>query len=202
MHRRTAALAALALISPLAALSTASPASASPSAGDGCYPVNYGVRYEIRTASKTPVVTHAWNKVLAPGGSWSKKTTISKINYVEASVQYHSETSVGADSVIAKAEAKVGVDLRAAGSHTRSTAIEEQVSLHNSTGKNREYVVYSGTMKHYGRYKKWWCNSSTYKIETKFGNWKSWTVVSDGTVRCDLTAPNAVSRRAKNLYCG
>jgi hypothetical protein len=201
MRRRTAVVAALTLVAPLAAL-TASPASASPSAGDGCYPVRYGVRYEIRTASKTPVVTHAWNKVLAPGGSWSRKTTISRINYVEASVQYHSEASVGAQGVIAKAEAKVGIDLRAAGSHTRSKAIEEMVSLHNTTRRNREYVVYAGTMKHYGRYKQWWCNSSTYKIQTRFGSWKSWTVVSDGTVRCDLAAPNAVSRRAKSLYCG
>jgi hypothetical protein len=197
--RRTAAVAALALIGGLTATP---PAVASPSAGDGCYPVNYGVRYGIVRATRAPVVTHAWNKVLAPGGSWSKKTTITKVNQVEASVQYHSEVSVGAEKVIAKAEAKVGMDLRAAGSATRSSSIEEQVSLTNSTKQNREYVVFAGTIRHSGRYKKWWCNSSTYKVEVKYGRWKSWTVMTDGTIRCDLTAPNRVARRAKALYCG
>ena len=176
-------------------------ASASPSEGDGCYPTNYGVRYEIRSADRKPVVTHAWNKVLAPGGTWSRKTTITKINYVEASVQYHAEASAGADAVIGKAEVKVGVDLRAAGAHTRSSSYEDMVSLHNTTKQNREYVVFSGTVKHFGRYKKWWCNSD-YTVGVKFGRWRSWTVVSDGSIRCDLSAPNRVARRAKALYCG
>ncbi len=200
--RRTAVISVvLALVSSFTVLA-AGPASASPSEGDGCYPTNYGVKYEIRTATSNPVVTHAWNKVLAPGGSWNRKTTITKVNYVEASVQYHSEASIGAEKVIAKAEVKVGVDLRLAGAHTRTKSIEESVTLNNNTGKNREYVVFYGTVKHSGRYKKWWCNSSTYKVGVKYGKWKSWSVVSDGTVRCDLSAPNRVAKKAKALYCG
>lgn len=200
MRRSAAISVVLALVSSFTVLAAA-PASASPDEGDGCYPTNYGVKYEIRSATSSPVVTHAWNKVLAPGGSWNRKTTITKVNYVEASVQYHAEASIGADKVIAKAELKVGVDLRVAGSHTRTTSIEENVSIHNSTGKNREYVVFSGTVKHSGRYKKWWCNND-YTIGVKYGNWKSWSVVSDGTVRCDLSAPNRVAKKAKALYCG
>jgi hypothetical protein len=202
MNRRTVIAVALSLLTPVAVAVAAPTASASPSAGDGCYPTNYGVRYEIRTADSTPVVTHAWNKVLAPGGSWSRTTTIAKITVVEASVEYHSEASVGADTVLAKAEVKAGINLRAAGAHTRSKSIEEMVSLRNTTKRNREYVVFAGTVKHFGRYKKWTCNSSTYQVETKFGDWKSWTVISDGTIRCDLAAPNRVARKAKAKYCG
>lgn len=202
MSRRTAAAVALTLLAPGALVAAAPSASASPSEGDGCYPTNYGVRYQILSADTAPVVTHAWNKVLAPGGGWSKKTTITKIDYVEASVQYHTEVSAGADTVLAKAEVKAGVTLRAAGAHTRSSSYEEMVSLQNTTRRNREYVVFSGTVKHFGRYKKWWCNNSTYQVETEFGRWKSWTVVSDGTLRCDLEAPNRVAKRAKSLYCG
>jgi hypothetical protein len=202
MNRRTVFAVALSFLTPVAVAVAAPTASASPSAGDGCYPTNYGVHYEIRTAKSAPVVTHAWNRVLAPGSSWSRTTTIDKVTVVEASVEYHSEASAAADTVLAKAEAKAGVSLRAAGTHTRAKSFKEDVSLHNTTKRNREYVVYAGTVKHFGRYKQWTCNSSTYQVETKFGHWKSWTVKSDGTLRCDLAAPNRLATKAKAKYCG
>lgn len=160
-----------------------------------------GKRFRIETLYRSAVVTHAFNKVLAPGSQWSRTTTIEKVNVVQASVEGYVEGSVGAQGVIAKAEVKAGTKLKAAGSHTRKRAYSEHISITNSTRRNREYVVYSGTMKHFGKYRARWCGSD-YRMHTQYGKWKSWTVRSSGTIRCDLTPPNRVAAKAKRMYCG
>lgn len=168
----------------------------------GCHPPSYGVKRNIVSANSAPVVTHAFNKVLAPGSTWKRTETMEKVNYVEASVEAYAEASAGAGVILSKAEVKVGVNLKAAGSHTRRRSYSEEISIQNSTRRNREYVVYDGTMKHFGRYRERTCPYSTYQVRTTYGRWKSFTVRSSGTIRCDLRAPNAVAVRAKRLYCG
>ncbi len=171
-------------------------------AATGCYPPTYDTNHKIMTANRTPVVTHALTKVLSPGSSWSRTVTVEKINYVEASVEAYAEASAGAGVVLAKAEVKAGVSLKAAGSHTAKTSYSDRISIRNSTRANREYVVFNGTIKHYGTYRVRSCPYSTYQVHTKYGKWKSWTVRTSGTIRCDLGAPNRVALKAKRMYCG
>lgn len=178
-------------------LTAAAPASAVPTE---CDPT-MSRRHRIETYDSKAVVTHAFNKVLAPGSEWRRETTIERVNMVTASVESYGEASAGAEAVIAKAEAKIGVKLKAAGSHTRRTAYSEYISIANSTGRNREYVVFAGTVKHFGRYRAVWCGSD-YRLRYQYGDWKSWTVRSSGTIRCDKAAPNRVARKAKRQYCG
>lgn len=193
--RKLAALVALSMST--MTMTGLAPASAGPTE---CDP-SMAKRYRIETYDKKAVVTHAFNKVLAPGSQWSRTTTIERVNFVKASVEAYAEGTAGAQGVIAKAEVKAGTNLKAAGSHTRRRAYSDYISINNTTKANREYVVYYGTMKHFGKYRATWCGSD-YQLRTQYGKWKSWTVRSSGTVRCDLSAPNRVAAKAKRLYCG
>ena len=158
-------------------------------------------RYRILTTDKSPKVTHAFTKVLAPGAKWKRETTIERVNVVKASVESYAEGTVGASRIIAKAELKLGLKLKAAGSHTRRSSYSESLSISNNTGRNREYVVFSGTMKHFGKYRIRWCGSD-YRLRTKEGAWRSWTVRTSGTIRCGDPTPSGVPTKARRLYCG
>lgn len=191
---RTSAAAALLSASLLA---VGSPAQAA----DGCYPVNYGVKWKITTLNSAPVITHALTIPLAPGGSWSQSTTLDKTDQITASVESYAEGTVGAETVIAKASATVGTRLKAAGTKTRRTSYTSTFSQKNDTRRNRHYVFYRATMKKYGQYRRRTCSYSTYQTQDKYGSWKSWPQLHNGTMACYKDAVGPIQRKVKRLYC-
>lgn len=171
-------------------------------AATGCYPVGYKTKFDVYSVSHAPVITHAYNWVLAPDGKISRTVTVEKVASVTASVQFQTKASFGAEGVVARASVEAGVTLQAAGTATYSSSVSEYIEQKNTTSANREYVYYRGTMKWSGNYKITYCNSATYQEYSETGTWKSWTVNYEGTVRCDLSAPNTIAAAAKSKYCG
>lgn len=190
----------LGLLIGLGALAVPVSMPAPATAAEGCYPVNYGVKYEITSNQKDPVVTHAKVLYLPPGGSYSQSTTVSKVDSVTAAVTISTESSVSASGVIAKAEAKVGVQLQASGTSTRSTSFTETWSVENNTGGQKKYVFFHGTMKHSGGFDKKTCSYSTYEVTREPGRWRSWTVDHEGFIRCDLSY-SSIAGEAKAMFC-
>ncbi len=135
--------------------------------GTACHPPSHGIKRDIETSSRTPVVTHAFVKMLAPGPRWRRTTSVQKVTVVEASVKAYAEASAGAGVVLSEAGVKAGVALRAAGSRTRTSAYEDQIEISNDTGRNRKFVVFAGTMKDYGRYRERTGPYSTYTVRTE-----------------------------------
>lgn len=199
--RTVARLGALAVITSLTVLPTTTSAFAAD--GDYCGPETFKSHTYITKAASSAVVTHAFPKDLAPGSSWTQSFTMQKISEVTAGITTNSEASVSADGILAKAEAKIGVTIQAAGKHTRSSSYTETLDIRNSTKRNRQYVVFSGTTKWTGHWRKTHCNLSTRREYSVSGNWKSWTIqTTSNTTRCDLDPSSRLARRAQALYCG
>lgn len=174
---------------------------ASPAAAEACYPPRHvGATYEITSASSAAVVTHAKVINLPPGGTYSRSTTVSRVGSVTAGATISSETSFEAGVVFAKAEEKIGVELQASGTSTRSSAYTETYKVSNTTPGQKRYVLFFGTYKKSGGFVKKTCDARTATIVSTRGSWKSWTVVESGLARCDL-ATTGVGARAKALYC-
>lgn len=185
----------------LVATSLLATTTAPAQAAEGCYPHGYGVKWKITRLNGAPVVTHARTIPLAPGGSWSQSTTLERTGQITASVEYYTEGSVEAGKVIAKASAKVGSRLQAAGSKTLRRSYSSTFSQTNGTKRNRHYVFYRATQKRYGQYRRRTCNYSTYMTEDRFGKWRSWAQLHNGTMACYKDPVGSIQRKVKRLYC-
>jgi hypothetical protein len=197
MFRTPVGIALSVALMPVFAAVSAQPAAAS----TYCTPGAYKEHYKVSKVHSSPVVTNAYNWVLAPGGKKSETEVIDLKTSVTASVEYSTSASISAGSVIAQASAQTGVKLQASGTVAGGSSFTTYIEQANSTKKNREYVYYRGTMKWYGKYTKYYCDYNSHQVKSRSGSWKSWDINYEGTVRCDLAAPNKVSKKAKTKYC-
>ena len=98
MQKLVSAVVGFAIV-PMVSLFSATPAYAAV----GCYPVGFGAKYDVSSSSSSAVITHAYNWVLAPGGSISRSQTITKVASVTAGVSSTATGSIEAGGVIARA---------------------------------------------------------------------------------------------------
>ncbi|WP_148615589.1 hypothetical protein [Nocardioides rubriscoriae] len=160
-----------------------------------------GPVYNITSAKSEPVVTHIKKISLAPGGKYAQTTAITKVNTVVAGVTAKTEASFEAGAIFAKAQTKVGFDLKAEDTHTKTTAYTDYIEQSNSTRSHHTYAIYHGTTKVSGGWEQLRCKSGTGWTVTGKGTWKSWRVDDSGTTQCGLGTKDPLALAAQH-YIG
>ncbi|MBM7437400.1 hypothetical protein [Streptomyces sp. HB132] len=187
---------AVALAGAAAAVMLATPAAA---AGNDpmCNPGSTKLTWTQK--SKTWVVTH--RKVLEnyTGGTATKTYGAQKVTEVGASVTATAGAKVSGTVVMASLEGSLGLELMAEGKRTR----EKSESVSFRVAKDGTYVFYAGTKKAKGYYTQHRCDRGTKWIKTgRYGKAQSWTVSTEGGVRCATKPPKtSLAAVAKKKYC-
>ena len=153
----------------------------------------------ISDKTLTRVVTHVKGIFLAPHTSYSQTTSISKVNSVTAGVTLSAGASVSSNFILAKAEASVGVELRASGSSTTQTSYSETWSINNTSDSQRRYALWAGTVRWSGKFVYHRCNADGSAYSTSSGTWRSWTTMIDGTALCPASRYGSATFEYKAL---
>ncbi|MFD3414343.1 hypothetical protein [Streptomyces cyaneofuscatus] len=101
--------------------------------------------------------------------------------------------------VLAGLEGSAGLELQAEGKRTN----KKSESATFKVSKNGTYVFYAGTRKAGGYYTQWRCDAGTKWIKTgRYGKAQSWTVKTEGGVRCGAKVPKkSPAATVKKKYC-
>ncbi|MFJ5100693.1 hypothetical protein [Streptomyces sp. NPDC088554] len=177
----------------LAAPAVAAPASNDPMCNPGMTKLTWF------SAQKPWVVTH--RKVLEnyTGGTASKTYSAEKVSEITASVSTTAGAKVSGSVVIGSLEGSLGLELKA----EKKSTNKKSESVTYKLSKNGTYVLYSGTRRASGYYTQWRCDRGTKWIATgREGKAVSWTVPTEGGVRCGTTVPKgSLAAVVKKKYC-
>lgn len=179
----------------------------------GCRPGRYKTRYKIRAAHEAPVVTHIRNKGIPPSGMHkvSRTAIFEEQISANAKIKYGSQLGVsGVAKVLVKAEAKLDVQLAAAGSRTTKKNVTITDWVKNPTSSNKVFVFYRGFTKASGAFRQYFCKiyylpGQSYGpafVTYRTGKWSSYRVMGDGALRCGAGgAGNALAAAALRVGC-
>jgi hypothetical protein len=178
-----------------------------------CRPGRYTPRYKIRTARQAPRVTHVSAYTLPPSGSHSE-TKRSRFNQrLSATANFNGSFSIGASGVakvLVKAEHKLNVSLKAAGSRTTTKDVTITRTISNPTGSNKTFVFFRGWTKAYGGFRYYFCkiyylpgqNYGPAFVTYRPGKWRSYRVLGEGAPRCGAgSGGNALVAAALRIGC-
>ncbi|MEV7427229.1 MULTISPECIES: hypothetical protein [unclassified Streptomyces] len=189
---------ALVLSGAAVSLAFAGPAVAAPAGNDPmCNPGSNKLTWS--STSKPWLVTHRKVVENYTGGTATKTFSAQKVSEVTASVTATAGTKVSGKVGIASLEANLGLELKAEKKKTNTKA--ESISY--TLSKNGTYVLYAGTKKATGYYTQYRCDRGTKWIKTgRYGKVVSWTVPTEGGLRCGTTPPKAsLAATVKKKYC-
>ncbi|MGW9302549.1 MULTISPECIES: hypothetical protein [Streptomyces] len=161
---------------------------------------NRGTHKLTWTNKKTSwVVTHRSVLENYTGGTATKTRKAEKVKEVGASVKATAGAKVSGKVVLASLEGSVGLELQAEGKRTKKSS--ESVTF--KVKKNGTYVFYAGTKKAGGYYTQWRCDGGTKWIKTgRHGKAQSWTVKTEGGVRCGAkVSKKSLAAVVKKKYC-
>ncbi|MFD6803942.1 hypothetical protein ACFWCQ_36840 [Streptomyces cyaneofuscatus] len=161
---------------------------------------NRGTHKLTWTSKKTSwVVTHRSVLENYTGGTATKTRKAEKVKEVGASVKATAGAKVSGKVVLASLEGSVGLELQAEGERTKKSS--ESVTF--KVKKNGTYVFYAGTKKAGGYYTQWRCDGGMKWIKTgRYGKAQSWTVKTEGGVRCGAKPPKkSLAAAVKKKYC-
>lgn len=162
------------------------PALAPPAAAGttACDPNHSWVR--ITSLRKPYKVTHVDGYHLPPGGEKVIKKSIGATSKIVAGRTISGEVAVSAGKVIAKAEAKAGVNLANNKEHTATQAVEVTDTLASSSD-DRYFAAYVASRRFNGSWEKRQCNSrGTDSSRVAYGTWRSFrpNVTVQGIALC------------------
>ncbi|WP_329621343.1 hypothetical protein OG357_13345 [Streptomyces sp. NBC_01255] len=156
------------------------------------------IKYTWSTVSKSPVVTHRKAIEHYTGGVVTKTVSASSVTSITASVTATSGVEVSGSVAMASFSGKVGLELKAEGSKTKTTA-ESITHRLSSRGK---YVLYSGTVKTQGYYTQFRCDRGTRWVNTgNYGKAISFTVATEGGLKCGTSVPAGSLASYAKRYC-
>ncbi|MGA5062714.1 hypothetical protein ACPB9E_02900 [Streptomyces exfoliatus] len=155
-------------------------------------------KYTWSTVSKAPVVTHRKAIEHYTGGIVTKTVSASSVTTITASVTATAGVEVSGSVALASLSGKVGVELKAEGSKTKTTA-ESITHRLSSRGK---YVLYAGTVKTQGYYTQFRCDRGTRWVNTgNYGKAVSFTVATEGGLKCGTSVPAGSLAAYAKRYC-
>ncbi|GAA3927447.1 hypothetical protein GCM10022244_40780 [Streptomyces gulbargensis] len=155
-------------------------------------------KYTWSTVSKSPVVTHRKAIEHYTDGTVVKTVSAQSVTSITASVTATSGVEVSGNVALASLSGKVGLELKAEGSKTKTTAESIQHRL-STRGK---YVLYAGTMKTQGYYTQFRCDRGTRWVNTgNYGKAISFTVATEGGLRCGTSVPAGSLAAYAKRYC-
>ncbi|MEV6248153.1 hypothetical protein AB0M38_18420 [Streptomyces sp. NPDC051742] len=156
------------------------------------------LKYTWSTVSKAPVVTHRKAIEHYTGGIVTKTVSASSVTTITASVTATAGVEVSGSVALASLSGKVGVELKAEGSKTKTTA-ESITHRLSSRGK---YVLYAGTVKTQGYYTQFRCDRGTRWVNTgNYGKAVSFTVATEGGLKCGTSVPAGSLAAYAKRYC-
>ncbi|RZU74911.1 hypothetical protein EV384_3403 [Micromonospora kangleipakensis] len=152
-----------------------------------------------KVASQT--VTHARRLENFTGSDMTLTRSVTRKQTITASLSYTSGATVSASVVVANLDVQTGYTLQAAGEKTTETNISVTATMKSGSGLYGVYIFYGGTLVYSGSYKYQYCNNSGLMQTLQSGKAKSWTIETDGAVRCRGTSPIGLAVKAKSQYC-
>ncbi len=209
---RLASVTALALAGSLlgAPAAGAAPTTSAVVAASGAQYCQYGAytkKSRLVSAHQAASVTHLATFTAPPGYSQTTTKEASKRTVLRGSVKLNAQVSATlGNKIISKGEAKLGLALAAAGSHTKVRKITVKDKVTNNSGKNATIVMFRGNKRGYGKWKRSYCSQvsgSVGVVKWQYGRWGSYVSRDDGHVRCGAGTANinAVAKKAYKIGC-
>jgi hypothetical protein len=173
-------------------------------------PSVHSKKIRVSKMRKSVILTHVRGKNLAPGQWWGRGKYIRKVQSVKAGARFRATGEAGtglAGKILAKAEVKFNLTLRAAGKWTKRTAWKLREGVRNSTRRNKLYAFFAGTKKIRGAFRVkgcYWDHTIQEYLwgPWRRGRWRSWTIYYDGGARCGAGYAGIVAQKAMRRVCG
>ncbi|MFJ5303606.1 hypothetical protein [Streptomyces sp. NPDC088350] len=132
------------------------------------------------------------------GGTVTKTYSVEKIYVIGASVTFTAGAEFTEEAVLASMEESADLHLQVSGSHTNKHA----ESITYTLNKNDTYVLYAGTRKVTGNWRRSKCEGRFWYGTGQYDKAQSWTEEVDGGVRCGATVPkSSLAYAVKKKYC-
>lgn len=147
-------------------------------------------------------VTHALRVENFTGSPITKTWSVTKRQVLTASVTVTASAAGSVSAgVLGKLEVQTGLELQAIGEATLEVNETTSYTVQPGTGTNAITVIFAGTVQATGNWSYNKC-SSNLTVVRSYGTAKSWTVNTEGGVRCSTAPPSStLAYRAKQLYC-
>lgn len=147
-------------------------------------------------------VTHALRVENFTGSPSTKTWSVTKRQVLTASVTVTASAAGSVSAgVLGKLEVETGLELQAIGETTLEVNETTTYTVQPGTGMDGVTVIFAGTVQATGNWTYNKCSSNLTVLKS-YGTAKSWTVNTEGGVRCSTTPPsNTLAYRAKQLYC-